>query len=307
MVAVVDPQSAGERHMDIRIHQVRRSDGRTLTAHETGDPRGELVLVHHGTPGSGGLAPWWAADAAAHRIRLVGYDRPGYGDSDRHVGRTVSAAAADAAAIADALGVDRFYTWGVSGGGPHALACAALLPDRVVAAATLASVAPRDAPGLDWLAGMGDDNLDEFGRAADGEHALRPYLASQSAQFRSATPNDLAEAMRTLLPSVDVTVLTGAFAEYLHANILAGLAVGEDGWLDDDLAFNAGWGFDPADIRVPVLVLQGRHDLMVPFAHGTWLAAHIPDCTARLTDTDGHLTLSADLGPVHDWLLGHGG
>jgi pimeloyl-ACP methyl ester carboxylesterase len=291
--------------MDVRIHQIRRSDGRTLTAHETGDPTGELVLVHHGTPGSGGLAPWWAADAAARGIRLVGYDRPGYGGSGRHVGRTVADAAADATAIADALGVDRFHTWGASGGGPHALACAALLPDRVVAAATLASVAPWDAYGLDWLDGMGEDNLDEFGHAADGEHALRPYLATQSGLLRSVTAAQLAVAMRTLLPPADVAVLTGAFAEYLRDNILAGLAVGEEGWLDDDLAFTADWGFDPAEIRVPVLVVQGRQDLMVPFAHGTWLAAHIPGCTARLSDTDGHLTLSADLGPVHDWLLGH--
>jgi pimeloyl-ACP methyl ester carboxylesterase len=291
--------------VDARIHRVLRSDGRTLTAYETGDPGGELVLVHHGCPGSGGLAPWWAEDAAARGIRLVGYDRPGYGGSDRHAGRAVADGAEDAAAIADALGVDRFRTWGVSGGGPHALACAALLPDRVVAAATLASVAPRDAHGLDWLAGMGEDNVDEFGCAADGESALRPYLAGQSAQLRLAAPNDLAEALRTLLPPVDLAVLTGEFAAYLHDNIVSGLAVGEEGWLDDDLAFIAGWGFDLAAIRVPVLVVQGRHDLMVPFAHGTWLAAHVPGCTPRLSETDGHLTLGADPGPVHDWLLGH--
>jgi pimeloyl-ACP methyl ester carboxylesterase len=286
-------------------HLVTTSDGRRLAVYEAGDPTGDIVLVHHGTPGGGTLAPWWAADAAARGIRLVGYDRPGYGGSDRHPGRTVADAAADSAAIADALGADRIRSWGASGGGPHALACAALLPDRVIAVATLASVAPFNAAGLDWLAGMGQDNLDEFGLAVEGEQALRGYVAEQSAQLAAAGPENLADAMRSLLPPVDVAALTGAFASFLYANIVAGLAAGDAGWIDDDLAFVRDWGFDPATITTPLLVVQGRHDLMVPFTHGQWLAALIPGCTARLTDDDGHLSLGADLGPVHSWLLEH--
>lgn len=280
-------------------------NGRRLAIYEAGDPTGDLVLVHHGSPGGGTLAPWWTADASTRGIRLVGYDRPGYGGSDRHPGRTVADAASDSAAIADALGADTFRTWGASGGGPHALACAALLPDRVIAVATLASVAPFNADGLDWYAGMGQDNLDEFGLAVDGEEALQGYLAAGSAQLAAAGPEHLAEAMRSLLPAVDVAALTDEFASFLHANIAAGLTAGQAGWLDDDLAFVGDWGFDPAAITTPALVLQGRQDQMVPFTHGQWLAARIPGCIARLSENDGHLSLGADLGPVHTWLLEH--
>ena len=286
-----------------REHEVRGPGGRTLHAYEAGDPGGELVVVHHGTPCSGVLAPWWAEDAAARGIRLVGYDRSGYGGSDRHAGRSVADAAADVAAIADHFGAARFRTWGVSGGGPHALACAALLPDRVVAAATLASVAPYRAEGLDWSAGMGQDNLDEFAAAEAGEGALRPFLAEASAGLLAAGPRGLADEMRSILGDPDLAVLSGEVASFMYEWLTTGQRHGFDGWLDDDLAFVRDWGFDLASIRVPVLVLQGRHDLMVPFAHGGWLAATIPAATARLTDDDGHLTLITDVGPVHAWLL----
>jgi pimeloyl-ACP methyl ester carboxylesterase len=286
-----------------REHVIHAPDGRQLLAYEAGDPKGDLVVVHHGTPCSGILAGWWAEDAADSGVRLVGYDRPGYGGSDRHPGRTVADVAGDVEAIADALGVHQFRTWGVSGGGPHALACAALLPARVISAAVLASVAPYDAAGLDWLAGMGQDNLDEFGAAVAGEPSLRPYLTQASAQILAGGPDAVAEGMSSLLPEVDRRVLTGDVAEFMYAWLAGGQRNGVDGWLDDDLAFVRDWGFDPASIRVPLLVVQGRHDLMVPYAHGQWLAGHVPGATPRLTDDDGHLTLLADVATVHAWLL----
>jgi pimeloyl-ACP methyl ester carboxylesterase len=286
-----------------REQLVRTPDGRVLLTYEVGDPRGELVLVHHGTPCSGILARWWAEDAAARGIRLVGYDRPGYGGSDRHPGRSIADVAADAATIADAFGVGRFRTWGVSGGGPHALACAALLPDRVVAAAALASVAPYGAAQLNWYAGMGQDNLDEFGAAVAGEEALRPYLAQASAETVAAGPDGLADAFRSILPDVDVAALTGDFAQFTYVWLAGGQRNGFEGWLDDDLAFVRDWGFDLRSVSVPVLLRHGRHDLMVPFAHGEWLAAHIPGAVAWFSQDDGHLTLVADLGGTHQWLL----
>jgi pimeloyl-ACP methyl ester carboxylesterase len=288
-----------------REHELGAPDGRRLRVHEAGDPRGELVLVHHGTPGSGILAPWWARDAAERGIRLVGYDRPGYGGSDRHRGRAVAGAALDCATIADALGVERFRTWGVSGGGPHALACAARLPDRVTAVASVASVAPFGAPGLDWHTGMGQDNIDEFGAAAAGADALAPYLAQARAATVAAGPDGLAGVLRSLLPEVDVAALTGDMAGFIHAWMAGGLREGHDGWLDDDLAFVRGGGFDLDAITVPVLVVQGRHDRMVPSAHGRWLAGQVPGATAWLPEEHGHLSLVADLGPVHGWLLEH--
>jgi pimeloyl-ACP methyl ester carboxylesterase len=286
-----------------REHEIRTPGGRRLRAYEAGDPQGELVIVHHGTPCSGILAAWWAADAASRGIRLVGYDRPGYGGSDRHPGRSVADAAGDAVTIADALGVGAFRTWGVSGGGPHALACAAVLPDRVIAAAAIASVAPFHADGLDWLSGMGQDNLDEYGAAAAGEEHLRAYLVDAREQLIAAGPDGLVEATRSLLSDVDAGVLDGDVAHFMYAWLTGGQRGGYAGWLDDDLAFVAVWGFELDAIRVPVLVTQGRHDLMVPFTPGQWLAARIPDVVARLSDDDGHLTLMTDVGGVHSWLL----
>ena len=259
--------------------------------------------MHHGTPACGLPSGWMADDAARRGARLVGYDRPGYGGSSRRPGRTVADAAADTAAIADAFGADRFRTWGISGGGPHSLACAALLPDRVIAAAALASVAPYDAEGLDFLAGMGEDNVVEFEAAAAGREQVLPLIETMREGLLSTTPESVAESMRSLLPPADAAVITGDFAVYLHESMTTGQQPGVEGWLDDDLAFVSDWGFRVEDISVPTLLLQGRQDLMVPFAHGEWLAARVPKADVRLTDDDGHLTLIADLGPVHDWLL----
>ncbi|HEX6872007.1 MAG TPA: alpha/beta hydrolase [Micromonosporaceae bacterium] len=284
-------------------HEIRTPDARVLRVFEAGDPDGDLVVVHHGTPCSGRLAAWWAADARARGIRLVGYDRPGYGGSTRMPGRRIADAAMDAAAIADALGVDRFRTWGVSGGGPHALACAALLPDRCIAAAAIASVAPYQAAGLDWLDGMGTDNVDEFGAAVAGAATLGPYLTEASREVVAAGPIGLAEALRSLLPPVDVAVLTGEVGSFVYHWMAGGLTDGHLGWLDDDLAVVDAWGFDLGAIPVPVLLVQGRQDLMVPFAHGAWLADQIPGVTTRFTDDDGHLTLLRDVAAAHAWLL----
>ena len=289
---------------DTRQSDVTLSDSRILHTYEVGDPSGALVIYHHGTPAAGLLAQSWATDCAERGIRMVGYDRAGYGGSSRNAGRAIADVAGDIAAVADAVGADRFYTWGISGGGPHALACAALLGDRVIAAAGLAPVAPYDAEGLEFLAGMGQDNLDEFGAAVEGEGALRPYLDAQRAELISTTPDGLVEAMSSLLPEVDRQALNGDLGQHLHASMLHGLGSGVDGWLDDDLAFAKPWGFDPASIDVPLLLLQGEQDLMVPFAHGQWLAAHT-NAEARFLPADGHLSLDAQVPEVHRWLLSH--
>lgn len=286
-----------------RETDITTPDGRRLHVYEAGEPTGQLVLVHHGTPGCGLLADPWTTDAASRGIRLVSFARPGYGGSQRHPGRRVVDVAADAAAVADALGVERFRTWGVSGGGPHALACAAALPDRVIAAASLASIAPYDSPGLDWMAGMGQDNVEELGAALAGEAELRPYLSDQRKQILQTTATELAELMASLLPPADVAVLTGDRAEFLLASMTTALQSGWDGWLDDDLAFTTGWGFELETITVPLLVMQGEQDLMVPFAHGQWLASRLPGAEVVLSADDGHLTLLESIGKVHDWLL----
>ena len=291
----------------LRRRELETDDGRRLRVYEAGAATGPLVLVHHGTPGAGVLWQRWIEQAAGAGIRLASYDRPGYGGSDRRPGRSVADAAADAAAVADVLGAPRFATWGISGGGPHALACAALLPERVTAAASLAGVAPRTADGLDWSAGMGGENQDEFGAAERGEQPLRGYLAPTREGVLAATPATLQAEFATLLSPVDVAALGRGVASFLHESFQSGLEPGYEGWLDDDLAFVSPWGFEPADVRVPVLLLQGRQDLMVPFEHGRWLAGRLPTVEARLAEDHGHLTLLEDLSPVHEWLLAAGG
>ncbi|HTO26135.1 MAG TPA: alpha/beta fold hydrolase [Gaiellaceae bacterium] len=285
-------------------HTIAAPDGRVLHAVEDGDPSGFPVVVHHGTPGCALLHERHVEDAAAHGIRLVAYDRPGYGGSSRHAGRSVGDAAADVATIADALGFERLATWGISGGGPHALATAALLPDRVVAAASLAAVAPYDADGLDFLEGMGEMNIEEFHAALEGEAAIRPFHERAAPEFVAAGPGGLKDELATLLSPVDAAELDDDVAAHMYESFARGLANGVDGWVDDDLAFAAPWGFDVAEIAVPLLLWQGVEDRFVPPGHGRWLAARIPGVEARVTPDDGHLTLYTRRVPeVHTWLL----
>lgn len=286
------------------MRSVTTSDGRTLTVREGGDPEGFPVLSISGTPGSSTLYPPHLRDAAEQGIRLVSYDRPGYGGSTRQKGRKVADCAADVAAVTDALGLERFAVWGISGGGPHALAAAALLPDRVIAVAALASVAPYDADGLDFHEGMGEQNVEEFGKIFAGDDAHRASMEKQREELLSATPEQLVDLWQTLLGPSDREVATGVLAAFLLDHIRAGIGPSGDGWIDDDLALVAPWGFDLASIRVPVQVWQGKQDQFVPYGHGVWLAEHIPGVDARLTAEDGHLTLAERRVPqVHRWLL----
>jgi pimeloyl-ACP methyl ester carboxylesterase len=171
------------------------------------------------------------------------------------------------------------------------LACAALLPDRCAAAATLAGVGPFGADNLDFLAGLGPENIAEFGAAMDGEEALRRWLQENAEPFRTVTGEALAEAFGGLVPEVDKDVLVGGYANLLASVFRRSLEHGFDGWIDDDLAFTQPWGFSVGDIRVPVTVWQGELDLMVPFAHGRWLLSNIPGAQGRMVAGHGHISL----------------
>jgi len=287
----------------VRERTVPTPDGRTLAVEEAGDPAGQPVLVHDGMPNSRHIFAPVAADAAARGLRLISYDRPGYGGSTPHPGRSVADCAADARAICAGLGISRLAMWGISGGGPHLLACAALLPDLVTAAASLASLAPADAEGLDWFEGMGQENRDDFKLQQTDKQAFRAKLEAEREETMAASGTDLAELLKTLLTPADAAVLTGEFAEHLAWTGREGLAPGLDGWWDDGEAFVRSWGFELSAIEVPVLLMHGRQDQFVPFGHGQWLAARIPGVEARLLDDDGHLTLVTNrIGEVHAWL-----
>ena len=282
---------------------VRTPDGRTLAIEEAGDPGGHPVLVHNGTPNSRHLYGPAAADAAARGLRLIGYDRPGYGGSTPQPGRTVADCAADVRAICAGLGIDRLAMWGISGGGSHVLACAALLPDLVTAAASLASLAPADAEGLDWFEGMGQENVDDFRLLTSDPQAAEAKLEKDREATLAASVAEQADLVKTLLTPTDAAALTSELAEYLAYTGREGLAPGSQGWWDDGVAHARPWGFELSAIRVPVLLMHGRQDQFVPFGHGQWLAARIPGVDARLLDDDGHLTLLTNrTGEVHAWL-----
>jgi len=239
---------------------VRTPDGRTLAVEDAGDPAGRPVLAHNGTPNSRHLYGRWVADAAGRGLRLIGYDRPGYGGSTVQPGRSVADCAGDVRAICAALEIDRLAMWGWSGGGPHVLACAALLPDLVVAAASLASGAPYGAEGLDWFAGMTQDDVAYNRLLLTDPEAARAQIDQDREWLLAASASEMAEGFASSAPPVDAAVLQGEMAAWLAYAIHDGLAPGSQGWWDDGRAHLDPWGFELADVTVPVLLLHGAQD-----------------------------------------------
>jgi pimeloyl-ACP methyl ester carboxylesterase len=284
---------------------VRTAGERQLEALVSGPPDGLTVVLQNGTPAGLMAAPLIAAATAERGLRLVLYARPGYEGSTPDPGRQVAGAAADLGAVLDALGAAEFVTVGWSGGGPHALACAALLPGRCLAAATMAGPAPRQADGLDWWQGMGQENLAEFQAAEAGQEALTSFLEPAAREMASLTGADVVAGLGDLVSPADKAAVTAEFADYLAASFRAAVAGGVAGWRDDDLAFVTDWGFAMADASVgaPVAVWQGDQDMMVPWSHGQWLAEHIPGARAHLLPGEGHLTLAHVFGAILDDLL----
>lgn len=286
-------------------HRIGTPDGRRLRAFDAGDPDGAPVIFHHGTPMCGRLPAHEVEDAAAHGLRLISFDRPGYGGSTRHAGMNVGASALNTRAVADHFELGLFATFGASGGGPHALAAAALMPDRVVAAAIVAGDAPFDAEGLDWMEGMGELNAVELDLIRQGSDVYFAYLREQAEELAQSTPDDLGAAMASLLSPVDRAALTDEVAAYLHATMREAIAPGVEGWGDESLAIYLPWGFDVASIDVPVRIWHGSDDRFVPVGHGRWLASHIPGSEFDVRDGQGHVSLIQTISPdVHGWLAG---
>jgi pimeloyl-ACP methyl ester carboxylesterase len=279
-------------------------DGRRMDIAVSGPDDGVPLIHQHGTPSS--VVQIRSMQEAAHErgLRLVTFSRAGYGESTRMPGRTVADAAGDVEALLDHLGVSRCVVSGWSGGGPHALATAARLGDRVAGVSVIAGVAPYGVPGLDFLAGMGEANIEEFGAALRGEDELRPLLEAEAVALRKPDVEAMLKAMHTILPEVDRAVVTHEFGESLVAANIEALRHGVDGWVDDDLAFTKPWGFDLDEISIPVFLWQGSEDLMVPFAHGQWLADHIRGVTAHLEQGEGHASIAVGkFGQILDELV----
>jgi pimeloyl-ACP methyl ester carboxylesterase len=280
-------------------------DGRMLHVFDNGDRVGDVVVEHHGTPGSGLGYPPDLELARERGLRSIRYDRAGYGESTPSPGRSVADVVPDVEDVMDALGVERYVTVGGSGGCPHSFACGAR-SERCLAAVAIAAPTPYPPEGLDWLEGQGEQNLAEWAAALEGPEALEVFLESEAAEMRAASPEQIKDVMASLLPPVDAAVLTGGRAEHWKRSSDRALAQGVAGWRDDDLAFMHPWGFELDEIRVPTLLWQGVQDKMVPVAHARWLAERIPGVEAHISEEDGHLSITVGrLGEIYDWLAGH--
>jgi pimeloyl-ACP methyl ester carboxylesterase len=272
--------------------ELRLADGRCLEFTVAGPADGALLVSHHGTPSAGRLFEPFVEAAAARGLRTLTYSRPGYAGSTRAAGRTVADCADDVAELADHLGADRFFVTGRSGGGPHALACAARLPGRAVACATVASVAPWGADGLGFLEGMAPENVEEFAASVAGPDELEAYLRPMAERILAAEPGTMADELGDLISDVDADALAGGYGPFASELLHDGVRDGIWGWFDDDIALTEAWGFDVEDIAVPVTVWHGGRDQAVPYAHGAWLAARIPGARSELHPEHGHLSLA---------------
>ena len=274
------------RELDVAL-----PDGRTLHAYDAGGPPDALAVCwHHGTPNIGAPPVPLFDVAEALGLRWFSSDRPGYGGSTPLPGRTVGSAAADTEAVADALGVERFALMGHSGGSPHALACAALLADRVVGTVAISGPAPYDAEGLDFFAGMADAGVAGF-RAAERGRAAREAFEEQADDLDIGfTPGD-------------EEALGGRWSWFLDV-VRPAVAAGPAAAIEDDLAAVAPWDFDPADVPGPVLVVHGDADRMVPAGHARWLASRIPDAELWLRAGDGPITVMDAAADALAWVSG---
>ena len=270
------------------------SDGRQLAFAVWGDPDGFPVLALHGTPGSR-LGRWPREELYRELgVCIVTHDRAGYGRSDRRRGRSVVDEVEDVAALADHLGFETFGVTGGSGGGPHSLACAARLPGRVVRASCVVGVAPFGPPGLDrdaWFDGMDPMNVKEFGWALEGEDVLAVELEREHAEMQERVAADPATVLGDFeLSESDREQLARKEIQQVIRESVAEAAVnGVWGWVDDDLAFAKPWGFEVTEVEVPVLVRYGSTDVLVPPAHGEWLAANVPGAHVKVDAVAGHL------------------
>jgi pimeloyl-ACP methyl ester carboxylesterase len=328
--------------METERRRIAMPDGRSIEVLIAGPPDGLPLVLHEGTPVGLVLYPPTVQAAGERGLRTILTARPGYEASTPRPGRRVVDVAADIAAVLDELGADTFVTLGWSGGGPHTLACAAALPGRCLAAASIAGVAPYTARGLDWLAGMGPENVQEFGAATAGEAELTEFLDSAAVTFGALTGASVAESLGGLVIEADKAALTGEYADHIANALRAAMNSGIAGWRDDDLAFIKDWGFSlgwdappdasadappdasadaPPDASAdappdapagyprgtpaaPVAIWQGDQDQMVPYAHGQWLAANIPGARVHLMPGEGHLSLTvSSFGLILDDLL----
>jgi pimeloyl-ACP methyl ester carboxylesterase len=291
---------------DLDAMSIPAGDGRLLEVVLAGPPEGEALFSHHGTPGAAVMFDPLVEIGAERNLRHITYSRPGYGGSTRVKGRSVASCVADVVTVADALGYERFYSVGGSGGAPHSIACAALLPDRVISAAAIACPAPVSADGLDWTAGMGKENVAELAAAQAGDNELQKFLESEAQSMVASSAEELVTMLGDVVSDVDRRAVTGPLCEFIVRETAHSLSTGVWGWFDDDTAILGDWGFELTEIRSPLQLWHGAQDRFVPIAHGAWLARHL-QVECHLRPNDGHLSLSlSSYGEILDALVARG-
>ncbi|MCP2328828.1 pimeloyl-ACP methyl ester carboxylesterase [Hamadaea flava] len=277
--------------------------GGVLSVEVSGAPDGRPVFLMHGTPGSrSGPRP---RSIVLYRmgVRLISYDRPGYGDSTRVPGRLVRDAADDVAAIADDLGLATFAVIGRSGGGPHALACAALLPGRVTRTAALVSIAPPDAPGLAWFDGMAKGNTSDY-EVADRDIALFTQRLLERADHVRRDPRILMDALRGELRDSDLRVIDdAAFRRHITDTYVEAMRYGGHGWVDDALAFRRDWGFELSGVDTEVLLWHGADDSFSPVGHTEWLASQLKQVEVQIQADTAHFGAMEILPQALAWVI----
>jgi pimeloyl-ACP methyl ester carboxylesterase len=284
---------------------VTATDGRTLMFAEWGDPDGFPAFSLHGTPGSRFARHFDESMYVGVGARVITYDRPGYGGSDRDRGRQVVDCVADLAAIADRLGLERFAVIGGSGGGPHSLAVAARLPQRVTRATCAVGIVPFDTPDFDWVEGMDPLNVTEVGWALEGEDVLARELEREAAEILERVAADPSQLMGDdwQLSEADRAELARPERhEVIRQTVAEAFRRGVWGWVDDDLCITRPWGFDVSEIGVPTRVVYGLTDVLVPRSHGEWLARNVPNAEAVIEEHGGHLPDPALLRESFRWL-----
>jgi len=269
--------------------QFKLKDGRELEILDNGINAESAIIFHHGTPDHASTWNEWLEAAAALGLRAIAYSRAGYGTSDRHPGRSVISINNDIGQILDAKNITKFVSIGQSGGGPHSLATTC--EPRNVGAISLAGVGVFGVDDLDFLAGMGPENHEEFGAALRGEAVIEDWMNQNAGAFKNVSGSEIIEAFGGLLGEADKAALKAGSADQMAASTRSALAVSFDGWIDDDLVFVKPWGFDLAAITKPVFLWQGDDDFMVPHAHSYWLEKHIPTAKLTFKAGEGHISL----------------
>ena len=261
------------------------------------------ALFEYGTPGTRRLSPQLVDAARLAGFALLVVDRPGYGRTSRSQGRRIVDVVDDVRAVLDGVGWSRFAVWGGSGGAPHALAIAARMAGRVSACASVVGLAPFEATGLDWYAGMSTGNVEEFQAAASGEQAYRPIVERLAAEaLASVEAGGLQVAGDYELPEADRSALAARHEEdgYLERMRLT-YGDGVDGWVDDCLALTKPWGFALSEVTTPASVWYGVADVLASKDHHDYLISHVPHAKRREL-SGGHVLSTRDLLEIYEWL-----